>query len=55
MTIDYNELTIGEQQLIIYASDSLRAKEKGDEMKLWTKFFKKGFEAVCKTVAKKKF
>ena len=55
MRIDYNELTLEEQLLIIYTSNLIKSEELKARTTMWTKFLKKGFEAVCKTIAKKKF
>ena len=49
--IDYNDFGLAEQQTIIYAFHKLRSKNKEEESKAWVKFFKGGFEAVCKTIS----
>lgn len=55
MTLDYNDFTIEEQQLINYTVEEFKNKDKQGDLKLWTKFLRKGFNSVCKTIAKKKF
>jgi len=53
--LDYNDFGLLEQKYITYGLNKMKAKNKEKETELWAKFFKKGFEAVCKTIAKRKF
>lgn len=53
-SLDYNDFSLTEQQAITYAFQKLKGKKEKEENKAWIKFFKGGFEAVCKTIAKKK-
>jgi len=51
--LDYNDFSLLEQKHISYGLNRLKAKNKEKEAEMYLKFFKKGFESVCKTIAKK--
>jgi hypothetical protein len=50
--LDFNEFTLAEQDMILYTVNGIKNKQKEEDIKGWMKFLTKGFNSVCKTIAK---
>lgn len=50
--MDFNDFSLEEQILINHIVLKIKNKQESERSKEWAKFFKAGFEAVCKTISK---